>query len=338
MALPAAGYLSNSARTQGEMKTALEDFRDVVAHAMAEATVASGAAGLVLTAASARTQSFTSTAAGQSVTLPDATTLAKGDRFLIRNAGGSANFNFDVKANGGTTLIALTLGYAVLCVLEDNATAAGTWYTHSDKRSIQSFTASGIYTKPAGLRAAKIFVTGGGGGGGDTSGDLVNRGGGGGSAGGTAIKQVSAALLGATETVTVGAAGAGGSPGATGGTSSMTITGGLTVQATGGIGASPGSAASPSADGGGAPGVATNGDINLGGGSGSPGVNAPQPVGGNGGASYWGGGGRGKSLGAGGNGLAYGSGGGGSSQNSGSGSGNVGGPGVAGIVVVEEFY
>lgn len=204
--------------------------------------------------------------------------------------------------------------------------------------TVQVFTASGTYTKPAGLRAARIIVTAAGGGGGQVSGDSNTRAGGAGGAGGTAIKLVSAALLGATETVTIGAAGtAGGATGGTGGTSSLTVTGGSTVQATGGVGGGQGSAATPNGAGG-TGGVGSNGDTNLTGGGGAPGADSVNPVGGTGGASFWGGGAFGSGLGAGTDGLAYGSGGSGASRPSPSATGAAGGAGAPGYILVEEFY
>lgn len=222
--------------------------------------------------------------------------------------------------------------------LEPAATGRATLGAAATTRTVQVFTASGTYTKPSGLKYAKIIVTGGGGAGGGVSGDAANRGGGGGGAGGTAIKLVSEALLAATETVTIGAAGAGGSSvGGNGGTSSMTVTSGTTVQATGGTGGNQGSAAQPSATGA-AGGTGSNGDVNLSGGGGMCGVNASSPVGGVGGNSVWGGGGRGGNTSAGAAGSAYGAGGGGGSNPSGTATNINGGAGVAGVVVVEEFY
>jgi hypothetical protein len=90
--------------------------------------------------------------------------------------------------------------------------------------STQVFTASGTYTKPAGLLYALVFVTGGGGAGAND----ISQGCGGG--GGTAIKLIAAASIGSTETVTIGS---GGTPsGGNGGTSSL----GSLCSATGGTG------------------------------------------------------------------------------------------------------
>ena len=105
-------------------------------------------------------------------------------------------------------------------------------------QNIVVFDASGTYTKPAGLKAAKVTVIGGGGGGGGKNNVVSTAGGGAG--GGTAISILLAASMGATETVTIGAGGAGGTTsgadGGNGGTSSF----GSIVVATGGMGG-PGS-------------------------------------------------------------------------------------------------
>lgn len=206
---------------------------------------------------------------------------------------------------------------------------------------MQVFTASGTYTKPAGLKRVKVTVVGGGGGAGNIVGSPVDTAWAG-AGGGCAIKLIEASVLGATETVTVGAGGAGGtgsanSSGAAGGTSSF----GAHCTATGGGGglsssSNPG-AAGPS------PGAGSGGDVNLYGGAPSypywsaEGVaNIPSCSGG----SYLGDGVSPRAPFAGG---AHGANattpgvGGGTPCESGSTDYN-GGNGAAGIVIVEEFY
>ncbi len=188
--------------------------------------------------------------------------------------------------------------------------------------AVQVFTASGTYTRTAGVTQAYVRVVGGGGGGGGCS---STGGAGGGGAGGIAEELVSP---GATETVTVGAAGAAGSSaggnGGSGGNSSFgsfcTANGGA-----GGTGTTTGAVTI-----GGAGGSATGGALNLTGQAGGPGTTDASTVsiGGTGGGT---GGGRGAANGAGSAGTRGGGGGGGS------GSAVVGGAGGAGYVEVWEF-
>lgn len=199
-------------------------------------------------------------------------------------------------------------------------------------RSTQNYTTAGSYTwtKPAGLKRVRVYVTGGGGGGGNTASN--NESSGGGASGGTAIKIIEAASLGSTETVTVGSAGAAGNPAATGGTSSF----GSHCSATGGKGGS--SNMSYTGNGYLNPGVGSNGDLNIMGSApdaGTPGLN----VGGSGGPSFWGGAGYGGfnySFSNGGLG-AFGGGGGGGYRTT-AGANASGAAGGAGVVVVEEYF
>lgn len=203
--------------------------------------------------------------------------------------------------------------------------------SNGEYRSMQVFTASGTWTKPAGLKRVKVIVVGGGaGGGGANSGGSPSRGVGGG-AGAVGIKTIAASALGATETVTVATSAAGGTTsgtptaGTAGGTSSF----GSHVSCTGG---SAGSAAAGTALGGVSGGTATGGDINITGGSSDtmpdgaataePGAGGDTPLGFGSGA---------KNVGT--NGVGYGSGG-----ASGNHAGGNGGSGAAGLVIVEEFF
>lgn len=77
--------------------------------------------------------------------------------------------------------------------------------------SVTLITASGTWNKPAGLVYARIVSIGGGGGGGGIDlGTASSAAGGGGGSGGYSESLIAAATLGATETVTIGAGGAGG--------------------------------------------------------------------------------------------------------------------------------
>lgn len=179
--------------------------------------------------------------------------------------------------------------------------------------TVQVFTANGTWNKPAGLSYAVIEVVGGGAGGVSCGADQSGPGGG---AGGYARKIIDAGLLGATETVTIGAAGPSDNPG---GTTSF----GVICSATGGT---PG----------GVGGVGSGGDINStgqGSGSGSLADSTGSGIGGN---SFFGGGARGVYDSNGVDGEAYGGGGSGAS-NPGSGT-NSGGNGFAGVCVVTEYY
>jgi len=185
--------------------------------------------------------------------------------------------------------------------------------------TVQVFTSSGTYTKPAGLKAAWVRLVGGGGGGGAGSGAGSIFGGGGGG-GGYAEELLAAASIGATETVTRGAGGAGGGTngsGVSGGTSSF----GALLSATGGTGGT-GTAGGA----GGAGGLGSGGNLNVKGqGGDTAGATTDTAPGG---SSALGGGGT-TAAAAGG---VYGGGGAGANGAS------AGGAGADGVIIVVEFY
>lgn len=213
-------------------------------------------------------------------------------------------------------------------------------------RVIKVITTSGTgnYTKPAGLKRARVRVIGGGGGSGGsaaTAGNTASAAGGGGG-GGYSEELLEASAIGSTEDVTIGAAGAAGASGAntggTGGTSSF----GSLLSATGGVG---GSAIAPTQDrpgaSGGEGGGGVGGDINA---VGNPGIFSmifsSTVSGGEGGGSSLGGGAKAQltsSTTTGNAGSLFG----GGASGSGNGfsqSATAGSAGAKGVVIVEEYF
>ena len=217
---------------------------------------------------------------------------------------------------------------------------------------VQTFTSgTPTYTPTAGMKYCTIEVVGGGGAGGGAAATSSTQGaaGGGGGGGGYARKTVTAATIGTSQTVTVGAGGtvgaAGNNAGNTGGTSSV----GSIVSATGGSGGS-GSAVSGATNvafaAGGAGGVGSSGDFNAKGNAGTGGyavgVTPTCALPGSGGGSYFGGGaaavGAGTNSTSNGNaGQTYGGGGSGGYNLLSEASGATGAAGGSGVVIITEY-
>lgn len=198
--------------------------------------------------------------------------------------------------------------------------------TTSGVPTIQVISANGTYTAPAGLRMATVELVGGGGGG---SGAAASDRGNGGGGGGYGKRLILAASIGASQAVTIGAAGAAGAAGANVGAAGGTTSFGALLSATGGGGGVTGGTAGGGALGG----LGASGDINLrGGAGGNAGLVFATP----GGNSMLGTGGAQVIASAGSAGNLYG---GGGSGGDGSGAAaRAGGAGAAGVVVVTEFY
>lgn len=194
--------------------------------------------------------------------------------------------------------------------------------------TVTLLSASGTWTKPAGMKAAIVIAIGpGGGGGGSASGGAGASCGGG--AGGFALKRYNASDLNATEAYVIGM---GGAPGTTGGGGAS-----ATVATTfKGLSAGPGTGGGASGGSGGAGGVATGGDINVDGGKGQPGDNLVGASGGQGGSTAFLGPGGGGAP----NGFAaapatgYGGGGGGG----GSAAATTGGAGRNGAIIILAYF
>ena len=205
----------------------------------------------------------------------------------------------------------------------------------------QAFTASGTYTPTTGMKYCIIECIGGGGGGGGVQGTASHYycGGGGGS-GGYSRLIASAATIGSSQTVTIGAAGSGGSAGANnGGSGGATSVGSICV-ANGGTGGEYGNSSQVAR--GGEGGTAGTGDIAFPGAPGDHGFynalnNSIGTASGAGGSSIFGGGARGD-RGTAVNGVnAGGRGSGGSGAEAGQASNVAGGNGSAGYVFITEY-
>lgn len=262
--------------------------------------------------------------------MSDASTLVRDTVLESTNSDAAVNFSAGTKD------------------VTNDVPAGNQYYTGSSAGTsvaLQSFTANGTYTPASGMAFCIVISTGGGGGGGGAEGTdtTIEIGAGGGGSGATCIELFDAATIGASQTVTIGAAGtAGSSSGGNGGNGGNTTFGSLHT-AGGGVGADGIQSNSNGGTEGGAGGTASNGLLNISGGYGSTGIGMSagnNGFGGNGGAGFWGGGGTGASTSsgaaAGSAGLAYGSGGGGAAVADAS-AGAAGGAGVAGAVLVIEF-
>lgn len=245
-----------------------------------------------------------------------------------------------------TTLTRLSAGLAAIEGLALLTTGTG-----FSAAVMQVFTASGTYTPTSGMKYCVVIATGSGGGGGGADGTNPSASaGGGGGAGGTVISVLTAAQIGASKAVTIGAAGtAGADTGGDGGTGGSVVLAGL-LTALGGAGGT-GASTTSNAEGG-SGGEPTGATMNIIGGDGGTGSGSTigggsgdgrGTVGGQGGASFWGGGAKGPYSANGGavqkagyDGRAYGSGGSGAlCQNSTTGA--AGGAGKAGVMMILEF-
>lgn len=208
----------------------------------------------------------------------------------------------------------------------------------------QVFTSSGTYTPTSNMVYCDIEVVGAGGGGGGCAASVIGLGAGaGGGGGGYARGRFTAATIGASKTVTIGAAGTGGTAGANAGVTGGTSSVGILITATGGTGGQGGSAntgTAPFTIGGPAAGAGTLGDYQT---TGMPAIMAfwtsSTGIAGAGGNSFFGGGalGNGAGGGAGPAAQSYGGGGGGAIGTPNVNTTYAGGVGFKGLVIVTEY-
>ncbi len=277
-----------------------------------------------------------------------------GGTLAIANGGTNATSMTDtdgVVYYDGTRLVTTAVGTATNVLTSNGAgvaptfQAAGSLTTAFNSVVVQTFTGNGTYTPTSGMKYCTIeVVAGGGGGGGCGAASASNASlGGGGGGGGYARKTVTAATIGASQSVTVGGGGTAGTSAPTSGGTGSTTSVGSIVSATGGVGGTSGTQGGLVNQKSSAGGVGSSGDFNINGSPSTPGFSS-NVIGfaGGGGSSYFGGGARAignadAAAGAGISGLAYGGGaGGGFSSNTG-GAAQAGGTGGAGVVVITEF-
>ncbi len=282
--------------------------------------------------------------AALTLTLTAAATLGAGWMLFVKANGGAVT----IDPNGGETIngtTALVVGDGTSVMIICDGTNFHTSIVGGLTVVQQKFTSSGTYTPTLGMKFCIIECVGGGGGGG---GAHVNSAGGfcgsGGGAAGYSRKLASASDIGASQAVTIGAAGTAGAAGDNdGGAGGNTSLGSLCV-ANGGAQGKGGSVLHVAA--GAAGGVAGTGDIAVAG-EGSvdgyyqvSGAGALLLPGSRGGNSYFGGGGR---TGTANTGIFHGvagtvpgAGGGGGNAQNGTASAS-GGAGHAGVVIITEF-
>lgn len=229
-------------------------------------------------------------------------------------------------------------------------TGNGTWTTPATgigKVSVQVFPSSATYTPTAGTKYAVTRTVGGGGGGGGSNTSFA--GGGGGGSGGFAEVLLTAAQIGASQTITIGGAGSGGTSGNSGTGGGTTSIGSL-VSCTGGGGGASVIGGQAAGGTGGTPTVSTGTSIlqiagqlggmmscsNSGTGYAIGGMGGSNPLGSGGGGVSGVNSGTGANAGAGNVGTGFGAGGSGAYTGN-SGGGFTGGNGTAGFVIIIEY-
>lgn len=222
-----------------------------------------------------------------SMSFADATLL---DLSSINNSGTSEGLKLPQSATSGSATAEGQVHWDTALDLLRIGTGSTSKVINGGRTATQVLTSSsGTYTPTSGMVYVLAVAVGGGGGAPAETGADAAVGGGG--AGGTAIKLFDAATIGASQPYAVGAASSGA------GNSTTLGSAGALLSATGGaVGVSTGNTTTVgTARKGGQGGIGSSGDLNIRGGSGTPGIvySTSNGVGGNGGDSIFGGGGRG---------------------------------------------
>lgn len=254
---------------------------------------------------------------------------------FVEDTGTATPFSNALQIRGGTGIS--TNGTGSIVTITNTGSAGANFVLN-----FQTFTTSGTYVPTTGMKYCIIQTIGGGGAGGGsqtTNGSQVAAGSGGGG-GEYASAIFSAATIGVSQIVTIGAGGTGilGSEGTAGGTTSV----GSLISSNGGQPGLNGTAESGGAGGGGLGGTGgTGGNFRTPGVPGEAGFGIFSPLltlSGAGGSAVYGSGGNAIPTNGNGNvGLGYGGGGGGSCNITSQGTAKIGGNGASGVAIITEY-
>lgn len=277
----------------------------------------------------------------QAKTMLDLTGTNSGDQNIFQTIAVSGQSN--VVADSTTDTLTLVAGTNITITTDastDSVTINSVAHTVNIIVVTQAMSPYS-YTPTTGLDFAEVTITGGGASGASSAGTVAQIGmGQGGGAGATVIAKLSAATIGAGQTVTVGTGGTPAAAGNNNGNAGNASTFGSILSAGGGAGgANVVPATTPAAVAGAAGGTATGGDLNCGGGVSSlavriSGVNGASSAGGN---SIYGGGGLPPLLTSANGGAGTAPGAGGAACMTTDATGRQGGAGSNGICIIKEY-